>query len=127
MKSEISIIIAKPLLKTQLYNGIKPSEKHILTKKLANALFSKRWEVIPLDGTLYYKVYVDDTKYRAVVEDVSDDSSLFLLIFFRSKDDPASENISKYQNYSSQVLRANKKKSIEAINQGKIMRLKYSK
>ena len=39
---KLLLFIAKPLIKTQLYDGIEPSTKHILTKKLVNALFSKR-------------------------------------------------------------------------------------
>ncbi len=46
---EINLIIAKPLIKTQVYNGLKPTAKHILTKKLVNALFSKKKKM----GTIY--------------------------------------------------------------------------
>ena len=64
---KLLLFIAKPLIKTQLYDGIEPSTKHILTKKLVNALFSKRWESFKLGGEQYLKVYVDGKHYRAVV------------------------------------------------------------
>lgn len=39
---KLSLLISKFSIKKQLYDGIEPSEKHILTKKLVNALFSKK-------------------------------------------------------------------------------------
>ena len=39
---KLKLIISKFSIKEQLYDGVKPTKNHILTKKLVNALFSKR-------------------------------------------------------------------------------------
>ena len=122
---EINLIIAKPLIKTQVYNGLKPTAKHILTKKLVNALFSKRWEPFMLDGIQYYKIYVDKTQYHAVIQEHKENN--FLLVYFRTKDDPASENISNYQNYSSEKLRSNKIKVNKALKNNEYIVLNFEK
>ena len=44
----------------------------------------------------YLKLYIDNKHYRAVVQEL--EPNTFSLIYFRSKDDPASKNISNYQN-----------------------------
>ena len=122
---KLLLFIAKPLIKTQLYDGIEPSTNHILTKKLVNALFSKRWESFKLDGEQYLKVYVDGKHYRAVVQENKE--NVFTLIYFRSKDDPASENISKYQNYSSEKIKSNHEKVNKALNAGEYIVLEREK
>lgn len=38
----LTLIITKFSIKNQLYDGIAPTAKHILTKKLINALFLKK-------------------------------------------------------------------------------------
>ena len=39
---KLTLIISDFSVKNQIYNGFKPFAKHTLTKKLVNALFSKR-------------------------------------------------------------------------------------
>ena len=56
---QISIIISDYSVKNQLYNGIIPNANHILTKKLANAIFSQRWEPFKLSGEQFYKIYIE--------------------------------------------------------------------
>ena len=65
----IFLLISDYSIKNQIYNGAKPSINHILTKKLANALFSRNWEVINSKGQQYLKIYVDNKHYRAVVQE----------------------------------------------------------
>ena len=124
---KLSLLISKFSIKKQLYDGIEPSTKHILTKKLVNALFSKRWEPIIIGNEQYFKLYIDGTKYRAVVQKAEFQENLFVLIFFRSKDDPASENISNYQNYSSQVIQANHNKIADSIEKQQYTILNFEK
>ena len=56
---KLSLLISKFSIKKQLYDGIEPSAKHILTKKLVNALFSKRWEPVTIGNEQYFKLYID--------------------------------------------------------------------
>ena len=124
---KLSLLISKFSIKKQLYDGIEPSEKHILTKKLVNALFSKRWEPIIIGNEQYFKLYIDGTKYRAVVQEAEFQENLFVLIYFRSKNDLASENISNYQNYSSQVIQANHNKIADCIEKQQYTILNFEK
>ncbi len=78
-----------------------------------------------LDGIQYYKIYVDKTQYRAVVQEHKENN--FLLVYFRTKDDPASENISNYQNYSSEKLRSNKIKVNKALKNNEYIVLNFEK
>ena len=124
---KLKLIISKFSIKEQLYNGVKPSAKHSLTKKLVNALFSKRWIIVPLDGKQLYKIYIENKHYRAVVYKNPNVEDSYILLYFRSKDDPASENIAGYQNYSMQVLRANENKIAECIKNKQFIILEFEK
>ena len=121
----ILLLISDYSIKNQIYDGIKPSINHVLTKKLANALFSRNWEVINSRGQQYLKIYVENKHYRAVVQEHKE--NVFSLIYFRSKDDPASENISNYQNKSIQKIRSNRDKVTENLEKGKYIILRFSK
>ena len=124
---KLKLVISKFSIKEQLYNGIKPTKNHILTKKLVNALFSKRWIIVPLDGKQLYKIYIENKHYRTVVYKNPNVEDSYTLIYFRSKDDPASENIADYQNYSKQVLRTNEKKITECIKNKQFTILEFEK
>lgn len=121
----ILLLISDYSIKNQIYDGTKPSINHALTKKLANALFSRNWEVINSKGQQYLKVYVENKHYRAVVQENKE--NIFSLIYFRSKDDPASENISNYQNKCIQKIRSNRDKVTENLEKGKYTILRFSK
>ena len=124
---KLTLIISDFSIKNQIYNGFKPSAKHSLTKKLANALFSKRWIVIPLEGKQFYKIYIENKHYRAVVHELDPMNQIFLLVYFRSKDDPASENISNYQNESSERILYNHLKAVECLKANRIHILEFEK
>ncbi len=124
---KLTLIISDFSVKNQIYNGVKPSAKHSLTKKLVNALFSKRWIIIPLGGKQFYKIYIENKHYRAVVYKIPNVEDSYILLYFRSKNDPASENIAGYQNYSMQVLRANENKIAECIKNKQFIILEFEK
>ena len=121
----LTLIITKFSIKNQLYNGVIPTAKHILTKKLINALFSRNWEIINSKGEQYLKLYIDNKHYRAVVQEL--EPNTFSLIYFRSKDDPASKNISNYQNKSIQKIRSNRDKVTEFIKKKQYIKLTAEK
>ena len=124
---KLTLIISDFSVKNQIYNGFKPFAKHTLTKKLVNALFSKRWIVIPLDGKQFYKIYIENKHYRAVVHELDPINQIFLLVYFRSKDDPASENISNYQNESSERILYNYSKAVECLKSNQVHILEFEK
>lgn len=124
---KLTLIISDFSIKNQIYNGFKPSAKHSLTKKLANALFSKRWVVIPLGGKQFYKIYIENKHYRAVVHELDATNQVFLLVYFRSKDDPASENISNYQTESSEQILYNYSKAVECLKVNQVHILDFEK
>ena len=122
---QISIIISDYSVKNQLYNGIVPNANHTITKKLANAIFSHRWEPFKLSGEQFYKVYIEGKHYRAVIQQMND--SDYVLIYFRSKDDINSKNISSYQNTSANKIRSNQIKVFDCIKNKKFKILNYIK
>lgn len=122
---QISIIISDYSIKNQLYDGVAPNNNHVLTKKLANAVFSQRWEPFKLGGEQFYKIYIENKHYRAVVQQMN--STEYVLIYFRSKDDINSKNISKYENASANKIRANQIKVFECIKNQQIIVLNYVK
>ena len=52
-----------------------------------------------------YKAYIDGKHYRLVVQEIQEDS--FLLVFFRTKNERHSKNISKYKNESFDKIMSN--------------------
>ena len=121
----INLVIADCLLKTQIFNKIRPNKSDPNLKRLINALFSKRWEEVMIKGIPFKKLYLGGTKYRAVVHARSEDC--YLLVFYRFKNNDKSKNISKYDNESSQEIYKNFLKVIDSINQESVINYVYHK
>ena len=121
----ITLTITNCLLKTQVFNKVKPKIDNPLLLKLINALFSKRWEEISINGIPFKKLYLGGTKYRAVVKELEDNH--YLLVFYRFKNNDKSKNISKYDNESSQKIYKNFLKVNEQIKQNNGFNYSYNK
>lgn len=125
MITKITIIVADNLIKSQLFNKIKPKGNEAIMLKLTNALFSKRWEEIFINKIPFKKMYLGGTKYSAVVHNLNEND--FLLVFYRFKSNNKSKNISKYDNDSSEVIYKNFLDAIESYKKNLYIAYHYEK
>ena len=120
----ITIIITDYSIKNQVFNKHIPDANNSFLKKLANAIKSQRWEKFKIYDTFFYKIYIDKTEYRAVINELAENK--FAIIYYRHKNELYSKNISKYDNLSSEKIYSNYIKVLEHIQENKFMQITYN-
>ena len=95
----LSLIISDYSIKKQAFNKNQPKADDTLIIKIKNCLASRNFISLPIKNIKnLYKAYIDGKHYRLVVQEIQENS--FLLIFFRTKNERHSKNISKHKNDS---------------------------
>ena len=102
----LSLIISDYSIKKQAFNKNQPKVDDTLIIKIKNCLASRNFIPLPLKNIKnLYKAYIDGKHYRLVVQEIQENS--FLLIFFRTKNERYSKNISKHKNDSFNKIMSN--------------------
>ena len=114
----IELYITDYSIKNQAFDGIEPKNNNKFIIKIKNCLLSRN--LIPLKNKEIknaYKAYIDGKHYRLVVQEFKPNK--FNLIYFRSKNERHSKNISKYKNESQDKILTNYYKVIKFLNENK--------
>lgn len=119
----ITIVITDYIVKNQVFNGIKPKVKDPLIKSLVNKIKTKDWIVLNFKNYQVQKLYVKGTQYRAVIQTLYPD--VYLLVYFRSKGDRYSKNISSDNDKAAEKIVSNLEKANEHLKQGKAINLQF--
>lgn len=120
----IELYITDYSIKEQAFNGIIPKEADKNIKKIKNCL--KTHNLIPLNLGIknLYKGYIDGKHYRLIVHEFA--ANRFILVYFRSKNNRYSKNISNYENESSIKALSNYDKVMEQFQHKKFVYYQFS-
>jgi len=119
----IELVITDYIIKNQVFNGFRPSVKDPLIKSLVSKIRAKDWITLNFKNHQLQKLYVKGTQYRAVIQILRE--NVYLLVYFRSKGDRYSKNISPSNSESTEKILSNLNAAIEQTTQRKFINLKF--